>query len=127
MKVLLVDDSTTMRKIQRRSLAQMGVSDITEAGNGLEALEILGTNEDGFDLVICDVNMPELDGISTLKRIRQTPAVSSLPVIMCTSVAEKDQVLNAIKAGANNYIVKPFRPDDLQQKVGATMKKVQGG
>jgi len=123
MKVLLVDDSSTMRKIQRRTLIKMGIEDITECGNGLEAINELQANPDKYDLMLCDVNMPEMDGFSTLKKVRMMPATCKLPVIMCTSVAEKDQVLKAIKAGANNYVVKPFKPDDLEAKIKATMEK----
>ena len=124
MKVLLVDDSSTMRKIQRRALSKMGIEDITDCANGLEAIEELKANASQYDLMLCDVNMPEMDGFSTLKQVRMMPETKSLPVIMCTSVAEKDQVLKAIKAGANNYVVKPFKPDDLQSKIQATMEKL---
>lgn len=126
MKVLLVDDSTTMRKIQKRTLAQMGVEDIFEAANGAAALKILEEQTD-IELMLCDVNMPEMDGFETLDNVRKNAATAKLPVIMCTSVAEKDQVLRAIKAGANNYIVKPFKPDDLKEKIEATLAKVKGG
>lgn len=121
MKVLLVDDSNTMRKIQRRVLNQMGIEDIAEAGNGIEAMKVIAETPARFDLILCDINMPECDGLETLKRLRQNPACVDIPVIMCTSVAEKDQVMKALKSGANNYVVKPFRPEDLQKKIEATV------
>lgn len=121
MKILLTDDSSTMRKIERRVLIEMGYTDISEAGNGLEALKILKESPVRFDLVMMDINMPECDGITALRMIRSTPGISDIPVIMCTSVAEKDQVLLALKTGANNYCVKPFKPEDLQKKIQATL------
>ncbi len=119
MKVLLTDDSSTMRKIQKRVLASMDITDITEASNGKEALEILKETHD-FDFLLLDINMPEMNGMETLKEIRSNPVTAKLPVIMCTSVAEKGQVMEAIKAGATNYLVKPFQPDDLKKKIEAT-------
>ena len=123
MKVLLVDDSTTMRKIQRKVLAELGINDIVEADNGKVALQTLKDNNYAFTFVLCDINMPEMNGIDTLKAIRADPLSAKLPVIMCTSVAEKTQVLEAIKAGASNYVVKPFQPADLKSKIEATLGK----
>ena len=123
MNVLLTDDSTTMRKIQRRVLTDMGITDVTEAGNGKECLEKLKEANYNFTFLLLDINMPEMNGIDTLKQIRATKESAALPVIMCTSVAEKSQVLEAIKAGASNYVVKPFQPDDLKQKIEATLGK----
>lgn len=125
MKVLLIDDSSTMRNIQKRALGQMGVEegDISEAGNGIEALEELKKNSYNFDLIMCDINMPQMNGIETVKALRQIPEGKSLPVIMCTSVAEKSSVIEAVKAGANNYLVKPFRPEDLKAKIEQTLQK----
>lgn len=121
MKVLLADDSTTMRKIERRTLASMGIEDVVEASNGLEALQKLKELEYAVDLVIFDINMPEMDGLEALKQLRKTPEAAKIPVMMCTSVAEKDQIIKAIKSGANNYVVKPFKPDDLKEKIEKTM------
>jgi two-component system chemotaxis response regulator CheY len=121
MKVLLTDDSSTMRKIQKRVLGSMGINDVVEAGNGKEAIDLIAQNS--FDFVLLDINMPEMNGMETLKAIRANPDTAKLPVIMCTSVAEKGQVMEAIKAGASNYIVKPFQPEDLQKKIKATFEK----
>ena len=119
MKVLLVDDSNTMRKIQKRTLGQMGVDagDVSEAQNGIEALKILDEKEYKFDIILCDINMPEMNGLETVSAIRANPLGKTVPVIMCTSVAEKGTVVEAVKAGATNYLVKPFSPDDLKDKV----------
>jgi two-component system chemotaxis response regulator CheY len=124
MRILLVDDSSTMRKIQRRVLTEMSPEyDIVEAGNGKEALEKLKEFNFQFGLVLCDINMPDLNGMETLKAIRSMPETLKLPIIMCTSVAEKGQVMEAIKAGATNYLVKPFQPEDLKNKISTVLSK----
>ena len=123
MKVLLTDDSATMRKIEKRTLTQLNITDIVEASNGLECLKKLEELNYQVDLMILDINMPELDGLETLKRLRQIPQGAKIPVMMCTSVAEKEQIVKAIKTGANNYVVKPFKPDDLKAKIEATLNK----
>ncbi len=114
-----------MRKILKRALAQMGMEEVVETANGVEALRAAEENEYAFDLIMLDVNMPEMDGLEALREFRKRPECTKIPIIMCTSVAEKEQVLKAIKSGANNYVVKPFRPDDLKQKVQATLAKAQ--
>lgn len=121
MKVLLIDDSMTMRRIQRRVLSGMGYDDVVEASNGKEGLTRLIENEFKMGLILCDINMPEMSGIETLTRIRSHPQTKTIPVIMCTSVAEKAQVLQALKSGANSYIVKPFDPASLQEKIEAVL------
>lgn len=124
MKVLLIDDSSTMRKIQRRVLTEIDPAvDVVEAGNGKEGLDRLKENNYDFTFVLCDINMPEMNGMETLKAIRSIPESLKLPVIMCTSVAEKNQVMEAIKAGATNYLVKPFQPEDLKNKISAVLNK----
>ena len=124
MRILLIDDSSTMRKIQRRVLSEMNPEfDVVEAGNGKEALEKLKEFNFQFGLVLCDINMPEMNGMETLKAIRSMPETVKLPIIMCTSVAEKGQVMEAIKAGATNYLVKPFQPEDLKNKINTVLSK----
>ncbi len=124
MRILLVDDSSTMRKIQRRVLTELDAAwDIIEAANGREALDKLQEFNYKINLVLCDINMPEMDGMTTLKTIRANPHTAAIPVIMCTSVAEKGQVMEAIKAGATNYLVKPFQPEDLKNKINAVLSK----
>jgi len=122
MRVLLIDDSSTMRKIQRRSLSALGIEDIDEACNGKEGFEKLQAEKYAYDLVMLDMNMPEMSGLETLTAVRADPNSNKIPIVMCTSVADKSQVMEAIKAGASNYVVKPFTPDDLQKKVQKYMK-----
>lgn len=117
MRILLVDDSATMRRIQKNQLAGLGVSDIVEAADGDEALDKLKQNP-AIDLVLLDWNMPSMDGLTCLKTVRADPALKDIKVIMCTSEAEKSKVFEAMKAGASNYIVKPFTPETLKQKLG---------
>jgi two-component system, chemotaxis family, chemotaxis protein CheY len=116
MKLLLVDDSATMRRIQRTQLGGMGVTDVDEAANGDEALGKLSTAS--YDVVLLDWNMPVMDGITCLAAIRRNAAYKPIKVIMCTSESEKAKVMEALKAGANNYIVKPFTPEALKEKLG---------
>ena len=116
MRVLLVDDSTTMRRIQKTQLGGIGISDVIEAENGEHALRQLADNMP-VDLVLLDWNMPVMDGITTLQKIRANPAYAAVKVIMCTSESEKSKVVEELKNGANNYIVKPFTPEALKEKV----------
>jgi two-component system chemotaxis response regulator CheY len=116
MKLLLVDDSATMRRIQRTQLGSMGITDVEDAGNGEEALSKLAGSP--FDVVLLDWNMPVMDGLACLKSIRTNAAYKNIKVIMCTSESEKAKVMEALKAGANNYIVKPFTPEALKEKLG---------
>jgi two-component system chemotaxis response regulator CheY len=121
MRVLLVDDSKVMRQIQRRSLEGFGFTDIVEAGDGVEGLQqMAGTPKP--DIVILDWNMPRLDGLSTLRKIRETDKKTI--VIMCTTEAEKPRVVEAVKAGVTNYIVKPFTPSVLQEKLDETLTRM---
>ena len=116
MRVLLVDDSNTMRRIQKTQLNGLGINDVVEAGNGEEALKTLADNMP-VDLVLLDWNMPVMDGITALTNIRANGAYAGVKVIMCTSESEKTKVVEALKAGANNYIVKPFTPEALKEKI----------
>ena len=120
MRILLVDDSKTMRNIQRGILAQMGHTEVEEAADGLDALSKVG----GFEpeLILLDWNMPNMDGLSFAKQYRSKGAKT--PIIMVTTEAEKSRVIEAIKAGVNNYVVKPFTPDVLQQRIDETLQRV---
>ncbi len=114
MKALVVDDSLTIRRIVIKALNMVGITETTEAADGTEALEAI--NQGGqFDLVLLDWNMPKLSGIETLRALRQ--AGNKTPVIMVTTEAEKSRVIEAIKSGANDYLIKPFSPDQLAAKV----------
>ena len=123
MKVLLVDDSKTMRNIQKKVLSAMNVSEFMEAGDGLEALAAIAATPGGFNLVLIDWNMPNMDGHTLVGRIREKDKTT--PLIMCTTEAEKTRVVEAIKAGVNNYIIKPFTPEMLLDKVKATLDRLK--
>jgi len=120
MKIMLVADSKVMRQIQRRTLEKLGFPDIVEAGDGIEALQAMQA-ESKPEIIILDWNMPRMDGLSTLQKLRQTDKATI--VIMCTTEAEKPRVIEAVKAGVNNYIVKPFTPSVLQEKLEETLKR----
>jgi two-component system chemotaxis response regulator CheY len=117
MKILLVDDSGTMRKIQKRVLGDMGETDIVEAGDGFEALSALEENPD-VGLVLLDWNMPNKDGFETLIEMRKVKSKEEMCIVMVTTEAEKSRIIQAVQAGANNYIVKPFTPETIKEKLG---------
>lgn len=116
MKVLIVDDSVTMRKIAKNQFSALGISDIVEANDGAEGLEVLAANMP-IDIVTLDINMPKMDGLTTLKNIRANEAYKNIKIIMVTSESEKKTVVEALKAGANDYLVKPFTPDSFKEKL----------
>ena len=123
MKVLLVDDSKTMRSIQKKILEQLGEVEFSEAGDGVEGLAILTAAPGTFGLVVIDWNMPNMDGITLVQKIRETD--KKTPLVMATTEAEKSRVLEAIRAGVNNYVVKPFTPELLLEKVQATLTRMK--
>lgn len=118
MRILVVDDSTTMRRIIANSLKAVGFEDIVEAGDGQQALETL----DGVDMLLTDWNMPNMDGLTLVKAVRANPSTSGLPIIMVTSEGARDEVMEALAAGVNDYIVKPFTKDILAEKVRGMLK-----
>jgi two-component system chemotaxis response regulator CheY len=115
MKILVVDDFQTMRRIIRNYLRQLGFNNVEEAEDGDVALEKL--NEGQFDFVITDWNMPKMTGIDLLKKIRAENNFKNIPVLIITAEAEKENVVQAAQAGVNDYIVKPFTPEVLQAKI----------
>jgi two-component system chemotaxis response regulator CheY len=117
MRIMLCDDSTTMRRIQKTQLSNIGVSDIVEAGDGIEGLKVLAESMP-VDFLLLDWNMPRMDGITMLQELRAKPEFKAEKDIMCTSESEKTIVIEALKAGANQYMVKPFTPDILKEKLG---------
>lgn len=121
MNILLVDDSRTIRNIQKNVLKGLGYEDIREAGDGLEALEQLGVEVP--DLMLVDWNMPNMDGITLIRKVRETN--KTLPIIMVTTEAEKTRVVEALKAGVNNYVVKPFTAETLAEKIKQTFAKLK--
>ncbi len=112
-RCLVADDSSTMRKIILRSLNAVGVSDITEAADGEEAIKLFG--EGDFNLVLTDWNMPGKSGLEVIQAIRQSN--KDVPILMVTTEAEKSRVLEAIQAGVSDYLVKPFTADTLREKL----------
>lgn len=119
MKVLLVDDSKTMRNIQKGILTQLGYTELEEACDGLDALSKVGAF--GPELLLVDWNMPNMDGLTFVKKYREQGGTS--PIIMVTTEAEKSRVVEAIKAGVNNYVVKPFTPDVLSERIRETLDR----
>lgn len=117
MKILMVDDSNTMRRILLNQLKAAGINDILEASNGEEALKCLESNMP-INLIILDINMPILDGMATLRAVRADNKYKDVKIVMVTSESEKTKVMECIAAGANDYLVKPFTPDNLFKKLG---------
>lgn len=116
MKLLVVDDSSTMRRIIKNTLQRLGYEDIFEAENGIEAWDILDKNSD-MGVLITDWNMPEMNGLELVKKTRADSRFTDIPIIMITTEGGKVEVITAIKAGVNNYIVKPFTPQVLKEKL----------
>ena len=115
-KALVVDDSRAVRMLLVRTLKQLGY-EVQEAGNGREALEIIESGNSRVKLVLADWNMPEMNGLDLLKRLRQNPALSSLAVVMVTTETEIEHIAEALEAGATEYVMKPFTQDILVEKL----------
>ena len=115
MKILIVDDFSTMRRIIKNLLRDLGFTNTHEADDGTSALPMLQGG--GFDLLITDWNMPGMQGIELLKTVRADEALSSLPVLMVTAESKRDQIVEAAQAGVNGYVVKPFTAGTLEQKI----------
>ena len=114
-KVLVVDDMSTMRRIVKNVLKQIGYTDIEEAENGEEGLKKL--RQGGYGLVVSDWNMPVMAGIDMLKAIRADSQLKPIPVLMVTAEAQKENIIDAIQAGVSNYVVKPFTAEALEEKL----------
>ncbi|MGD0235752.1 MAG: response regulator [Syntrophorhabdales bacterium] len=121
MRVLIVDDFPTMRRILKNVLRQIHIENTLEAQNGKEALDLLRREE--VNLIICDLLMPEMTGMELLRVCKDDPRISHIPFILVTAEAQKETVMDAIKAGVDNYITKPFTPDRLQDAIKKTMEK----
>lgn len=115
LKILAVDDSPTMRRIIVNTLKRAGFEDVVEASDGKDALAKLKVETVNF--VITDWNMPEMDGLALVTNIRGDANLKELPILMITTRSVKDDIVEALKAGVNNYIVKPFTPDTLKAKI----------
>ena len=122
MKILVVDDSKVMRRIVINALGALKPEAILEAEDGKEACAVLSENSD-VGLVLTDWNMPVMNGLALIESMRSNPATKSTPIVMITTESEKENVITAIKAGANNYVVKPFTPDVLLKKVQDVLEK----
>jgi two-component system, chemotaxis family, chemotaxis protein CheY len=123
MKILIVDDSITIRRIITNALKTVGFPDTVEAANGKDALEKL-TNTN-VDFIITDWNMPEMNGLDFIKQVRANSIYSSLPILMITPRGTEHDVIEALQAKVNSYIVKPFTPQELKEKIEGILKTVQ--
>ena len=122
-KFLVVDDFSTMRRIVRNLLKELGYSNVDEAEDGAMALSKL--KNDHFDFVISDWNMPVMDGLEMLKNIRSDATLSGVPVLMVTAEAKKENIIAAAQAGANGYVVKPFTAATLDEKLSKIFEKLE--
>jgi two-component system chemotaxis response regulator CheY len=118
-QALVVDDSRAIRMILSRTLKDLGY-DVAEAANGMEALQTIGAEPNGLELVLADWNMPELNGLELVKRLRRNPAMRDLVILMVTTETEIEHMTAALEAGANEYIMKPFTQDILRDKLRMT-------
>lgn len=125
MKFLVVDDFSTMRRIVRNLLKELGFANVDEAEDGAIALQKLQTG--GFDFVVSDWNMPNMDGLTLLQTVRATPNLKHLPVLMITAEAKKENIIAAAQAGASGYIVKPFTSATLSEKLQKIFEKMEKG
>lgn len=114
-KILFVEDSPTMRRIIFNSLKKLGVENVTEAENGVDALEKLQKQD--YDMILTDWNMPEMNGQELVEHIRKMDKYKSVPILMITTRGMEEDVVTAIKSGVNGYIVKPFTPEVLKKKM----------
>ena len=122
-KFLVVDDFSTMRRIVRNLLKELGYSNVDEAEDGAMALSKL--KNENFDFVISDWNMPNMDGLEMLKNIRADSAIGKMPVLMVTAEAKKENIIAAAQAGANGYVVKPFTAATLDEKLSKIFEKLE--
>lgn len=121
-KILVVDDMSTMRKLIKKSLTELGYTEVVEAVDGEDAWTKIGDalkTDKPVQLVLSDWNMPKMKGIDLLIKVRGTVGTKSLPFVLLTAESEKDQVANALKAGVNAYLLKPFTKDQLAEKIRA--------
>lgn len=115
MRVLVVDDFSTMRRIIKNILRQLGFTNIVEADDGTTAWDVL--NKDKIEFVISDWNMPQMTGIDLLRKVRGSDEFADLPFLMVTAEAQQENIIEAVQAKVSNYIVKPFTPETLKQKI----------
>lgn len=124
MKILIVDDFSTMRRIIKNLLRDLGFTNTAEADDGQTALPML--QQGNFDFLITDWNMPGMEGIELLKRVRADDNLKSMPVLLVTAEAKKEQIVEAAQAGVNGYIVKPFTAGTLKEKIDKIFERIEG-
>jgi len=124
MKILIVDDFSTMRRIIKNLLRDLGFTNTHEADDGSTALPMLKSGD--FDFLVTDWNMPGMTGIELLKECRADGKLSSLPILMVTAEAKRDQIIEAAQAGVNGYVVKPFTAQVLKEKIDKIFERVDG-
>jgi len=124
MKILIVDDFSTMRRIIKNLLRDLGFNNTDEADDGSTALPIL--KKGGYDFLITDWNMPGMPGIELLKAVRADPGLAKLPVLMVTAEQKREQIIEAAEAGVNGYVVKPFTAQVLKEKIDKIFERVGG-
>jgi len=122
MKILIVDDFSTMRRIIKNLLRDLGFTNTQEADDGLTALPMLKTG--GFDFLVTDWNMPGMTGIDLLKQVRADDQLSGMPILMVTAEAKRDQIVEAAQAGVNGYVIKPFTAAVLKEKIEKIFERV---
>lgn len=115
MRVLIVDDFSTMRRIVRNILRQIGINNVVEADDGTTAWDTL--NREKIDFIVSDWNMPKMTGIELLRKVRSSEQFAEIPFLMVTAEAQQENIIEAVQAKVSNYIVKPFTADTLQQKI----------
>lgn len=114
-KILIVDDFSTMRRLIKKILTELGADDVKEAENGSNAWDIL--NQEKIDLVICDWNMPNMSGMDLLEKVRADASLAAIPFIMVTAEGKKDNVIAATQKGVTGYVTKPFNAESLRSKI----------
>ncbi|WP_211197962.1 chemotaxis response regulator CheY [Permianibacter fluminis] len=122
MKILIVDDFSTMRRIIKNLLRDLGFTNTSEADDGATALPMLQNGN--FDFLITDWNMPGMQGIDLLKTVRADPNLNTLPVLMVTAEAKREQIVEAAQSGVNGYIVKPFTAQTLEEKINKIFERI---
>ncbi len=123
MKILIVDDFSTMRRIIKNLLRDLGFTNTSEADDGLTALPMLQGGK--YDFLVTDWNMPGMQGIDLLKAVRADSELASLPVLMVTAESKKDQIIAAAQAGVNGYVVKPFTAVTLKEKIDKIFERIE--
>ena len=124
MNILIVDDFSTMRRIVKNLLRDLGFNNTSEADDGQTALPMLKTGK--FDFLVTDWNMPGMDGLTLLKKVREDSDLKDMPVLMVTAEAKREQIVVAAQAGVNGYIVKPFTAATLKEKIDKIFERVGG-